>query len=133
MSVDDVDVQINVYGPNLVGLVGTEWKRHRRIASKAFPQKTIGLVSTETKRQVLEMMTEWEKNISNGKVLLNESLSLNIFRLIEVFIKRRPNWLCMSLAVQHTVTPLHGINLKKSHLVISFLTSTRFVQSSTIF
>src|SRR5579859_6018042 len=133
VNVDDVDDQINVYGPNLVGLVGSEWKRHRRIASKAFPQKTIGLVSTETKRQVLEMTTEWEKNMSNGKVRLNESLSLNILRLIEVFIKRRPSWLCMSLAVQHTVTPLRGINLKKSHLVISFLTSTRFVQSSKIF
>lgn len=67
-------IQLNVYGPNLVGAVGKEWKRHRKIASKVFPQKTIELVSTETRRQVSEMMTAWEKNMSEGKVLLDESL-----------------------------------------------------------
>lgn len=55
-----------------MGLVGEEWKRHRKIVSKAFPQTTIALVNSETKQQVIPMMAEWERGVVAGKVFLDE-------------------------------------------------------------
>ena len=67
-----VNCEIAIYGPNIVSSAGSEWKFHRKIAVRAFPQRTIELVHSETTRQVLQMMSSWEKTIKNNTVIVEK-------------------------------------------------------------
>jgi len=67
-----VNCQIAIYGPNIVSSAGSEWKFHRKIAVRAFPQRTIELVHSETARQVLQMMSSWEKTMENNAVIVEK-------------------------------------------------------------
>ena len=70
--------EIAIYGPNVVSTVGTEWKFHRKIVVRGFPQKTIELVHSETTRQVIQMMASWEKNVSDNCVSVEKFASMSI-------------------------------------------------------
>jgi hypothetical protein len=66
-------IKIAIYGPNVVSTAGTEWKFHRKIAVKAFPQKTIELVHSETTKQVIQMMATLQKNsMTSDKIIVDE-------------------------------------------------------------
>ena len=45
---------LNIYGSNMVGLEGAEWKRHRAIAKTAFNEANTAFVWQETIRIVNE-------------------------------------------------------------------------------
>jgi len=61
-----------VYGENVVSLAGPAWRVHRRIAARAFSQKTIELVHEETRHQVLQMMSAWEENMIGDSLVVEE-------------------------------------------------------------
>ncbi|KAJ3571796.1 hypothetical protein NP233_g3521 [Leucocoprinus birnbaumii] len=52
---------LNIYGPNMVGLEGAEWKRHRAIAKNAFNEANNAFVWQETLRIVNEWFIEIDK------------------------------------------------------------------------
>ncbi|KXN84067.1 Putative cytochrome P450 CYP13A1 [Leucoagaricus sp. SymC.cos] len=52
---------LNVYGPNLIGVEGSEWKRHRAIAKTAFNEANNAFVWRETLRIVNEWFAEIDK------------------------------------------------------------------------
>ena len=57
---------LNMYGPNMVGLEGAEWKRHRAIAKTAFNEANNAFVWQETIRIVNEWFTEIDKAASSS-------------------------------------------------------------------
>lgn len=52
---------LNIYGPNMIGLEGSEWKRHRAIAKTAFNEANNAFVWRETLRIVHEWFSEIDK------------------------------------------------------------------------
>ncbi|RDB30006.1 hypothetical protein Hypma_014135 [Hypsizygus marmoreus] len=49
---------LNIYGPNMVGTEGSDWKRHRSVANSAFNETNNALVWRETIRVVDEWFAE---------------------------------------------------------------------------
>ncbi|KAJ3213665.1 hypothetical protein HK099_007243 [Clydaea vesicula] len=76
---------INVYGPNIVGTEGSEYKRHRKIAAPQFSESNNMLVHKVTNDTLLQMFASWEKTVdanseSRVKVSHNMSkLTLSVF------------------------------------------------------
>ncbi|KAG6831703.1 hypothetical protein H0H87_004358 [Tephrocybe sp. NHM501043] len=54
---------INIYGPNMVGTEGIEWKRHRHVANSAFNEANNAFVWRET----IRVVDEWFEEIDNAK------------------------------------------------------------------
>lgn len=66
LTVFDQYEALNMYGPNMVGLEGAEWKRHRAIAKTAFNEANNAFVWQETIRIVNEWFTEIDKAASSS-------------------------------------------------------------------
>ncbi|KAG6919795.1 hypothetical protein DXG01_000295 [Tephrocybe rancida] len=54
---------INIYGPNMVGTEGAEWKRHRHVANSAFNETNNAFVWRET----IRVVDEWFAEIDNAE------------------------------------------------------------------
>ncbi|KAF8235020.1 cytochrome P450 [Tricholoma matsutake] len=65
---------LNIYGPNIVGAEGSEWKRHRSAANSAFNDENNALVWRESAR----ILYEWFDEIDNpeGPPQIGDSIDL---------------------------------------------------------
>ncbi|KAI0066984.1 cytochrome P450 [Artomyces pyxidatus] len=57
---------IEIYGKNLIGAEGSEWKRHKAIASPAFSEANNALVWTETIHVLHEWFQEIDEQLGNN-------------------------------------------------------------------
>ncbi|KAG6873084.1 hypothetical protein C0995_003128 [Termitomyces sp. Mi166 len=67
---------INIYGPNMVGTEGAEWKRHRHVANSAFNEANNAFVWCETTR----VINEWFMEIDSSKPLSRGKFSIDLMK-----------------------------------------------------
>ena len=72
---------INLFGPNIVGTEGVEWRRHRKIAAPQFGEKTNQLVAYEVNRTCNLMFQSWNKKSIDGKTRVDIVKDLAEFAL----------------------------------------------------
>ncbi|KAJ8482549.1 hypothetical protein ONZ45_g14909 [Pleurotus djamor] len=95
---------LNIYGPNLVGTEGSEWRRHRRIANPAFNEANNAFVWSETIRFVNEWFQELDEqekitSESTHRINILESLTqLTLLVISSAGFSRRVSWTEDSLA-----------------------------------
>ncbi|KAJ7118625.1 cytochrome P450 [Mycena crocata] len=63
---------LNIYGPNMVGTEGADWKRHRRVANPAFNEASNAFVWMETVRVINEWFAEMD-----GKANAESSVTID--------------------------------------------------------
>ncbi|KAF4564500.1 hypothetical protein EYR40_010663 [Pleurotus pulmonarius] len=87
---------LNIYGPNLVGTEGLDWKRHRRIANPAFNEANNAFVWSETTRFIAEWFTEIDKSQAGNKAipidLLKDLTQLTLLIISSAGFSRRVSW-----------------------------------------
>ncbi|KAJ7185748.1 cytochrome P450 [Mycena filopes] len=115
---------LNIFGQNLVGTEGAEWKRHRKVANSAFNEASNAVVWMETTRVLNEWFEELDAQIKPG---LNSShtieateicVQLTLLVVASAGFGRRASWqedlqpppghkLTFRSAVGTAVDPLH--------------------------
>ncbi|KAJ7468050.1 cytochrome P450 [Mycena latifolia] len=94
----DVEVYepVNIYGPNVVGTEGVDWKRHRRIANPAFDEASNAFVWMETARVVNEWFTEMNSKAgSDCTITINaveDLVQVTLLVVASAGFGRRASW-----------------------------------------
>ncbi|KAF8889572.1 cytochrome P450 [Infundibulicybe gibba] len=84
---------INIYGENMVGLEGSDWRRHRAIAKPAFNEANHALVWVETQRVVDQWFAQIDQ--SNGDIDVDLGTTLTRITLLVISsagFGRRSSW-----------------------------------------
>jgi cytochrome P450 len=67
---------VNVFGPNVDGLEGENWQRHRRLTAPSLNDRVNPPVWKESSRQCREMITEWVAQGEQGTRRLREDIAV---------------------------------------------------------
>ncbi|KAG6820265.1 hypothetical protein H0H93_003095 [Arthromyces matolae] len=67
---------LNIYGQNLVGTEGAEWKRHRHVSNSAFNEANNAFVWRET----IRVVEEWFTEIDAGKSVALDEYSVDLLK-----------------------------------------------------
>ena len=63
---------VAIYGLNVLTEEGKVWRKHKKIASRAFSPRTIQMVQAETVRQTQEMLKCLQRKYSESEIVLEE-------------------------------------------------------------
>ncbi|KAJ8693930.1 hypothetical protein PTI98_008872 [Pleurotus ostreatus] len=122
---------LNIYGPNLVGTEGLDWKRHRRIANPAFNEANNAFVWSETTRFITEWFTEIDKSQASSQVsnvpvdLLKDLTQLTLLIISSAGFSRRVSWNDDSSLVPppgHTMAFQPAVASAIHHTIVKILT-----------
>ncbi|KAF9010195.1 cytochrome P450 [Cyathus striatus] len=87
---------INIYGQNLVGTEGVEWKRHRTVAKTAFNEANNAFVWKETIRVASEWFNELDRSTKNTAEisvdLLHDFAQVTLLVISSAGFGRRVSW-----------------------------------------
>ncbi|KAJ6582970.1 cytochrome P450 [Mycena vulgaris] len=87
---------VSIYGPNLIGTEGADWKRHRRVANPAFDEASNAFVWMETVRVVNEWFAELETKLSSdSSIILNtveDLVQVTLLVVTSAGFGRRVSW-----------------------------------------
>ena len=63
---------VAIYGSNVVTAEGRTWRIQRKITSRAFSPRTVGLVHLETVRQTNEMIKALQRRYTDTEIEMEE-------------------------------------------------------------
>ncbi|KAJ7774471.1 cytochrome P450 [Mycena maculata] len=87
---------LNIYGPNMVGTEGTDWRRHRRVANPAFNEASNAFVWIETVRVVNEWFADMDTRTDADSFLtidaVEDLVQLTLLVIASAGFGRRASW-----------------------------------------
>ncbi|KAJ7100094.1 cytochrome P450 [Mycena belliarum] len=87
---------LNIYGPNMVGTEGADWKRHRRVANPAFNEASNAFVWMETVRVMNEWFAEMNAKLTPGASVtidaVEDLVQLTLLVIASAGFGRRASW-----------------------------------------
>ncbi|KAJ6472655.1 cytochrome P450 [Mycena vulgaris] len=114
---------LNIYGKNMVGTEGADWKRHRRVANPAFNEASNAFVWIETVRVVNEWFAELDAKLdSNSSVTINaveDLVQVTLLVVASAGFGRRASWQEDSSTKPppgHTLAFRAAVSIALSHL-----------------
>lgn len=67
---------LSIFGPNIVGTEGDEWRVHRKVAAKAFDERNNRLVWDEATRIVTDMFSMWDREGGGVEVFIPDTIQV---------------------------------------------------------
>ncbi|KAJ7031965.1 cytochrome P450 [Mycena alexandri] len=86
---------LNIYGQNVVGTEGTEWKRHRRVANPAFNEASNSFVWMETVRVLNEWFEELDAKNKHSSLTIDATetfVQVTLLVIASAGFGRRASW-----------------------------------------
>ena len=83
---------VEVYGPNVISVEGTDWKRHRKVIQSGFNPSTNALVWKETTNETKLLLNRWSKQNNIVRVARHWTNRLALHVIAPVFFNKRLTW-----------------------------------------
>jgi cytochrome P450 len=61
---------LSIFGQSIIGVEGSDWRRHKKIVGPSFSERSNKLVFEESSRQAMRMMAMWSSHPGNSKKVI---------------------------------------------------------------
>lgn len=113
-----------LFGPNIITLEGSEWRRHRKVIVAGFSESNTAEVLDTTIDIAGQWMDRIQKEAGNGQILVKNSES--VWAVLALLVGLPSSWSCLLVTIFADSVSLeivdHGESRFRNRFGLAFLT-----------